>query len=138
MKMKLFRTVGIVLALCMGWYAAGLQDSRASGDGHDHSKHGHTQNDAASNTAGDDHHAGHAGDAAKLLKPQPGDAPWYSSMLLIAGGLFVAAIVIGYPAMKIKGPEPADPADDHHDDHDGHGHDDDGHGDDHAKDGHGH
>lgn len=95
-----FRTMGVVLGLWLGWQAAGM---------------------AADTNKGDTPVAKTHVDVP--LAPSDATGSWYPMVIAIAVGLFVAAIVIGRPAMKLKGEEPAE--DDHHDDH---GHDD--HGDD--------
>lgn len=94
--------MGVVLGLWLGWQAAGFADDTK---GHVHSEDTHV-------------------DAA--FAPSDATGSWYPMVIAIAVGLFVAAIVIGRPAMKLKGEEPAE--DDHgHDDHGDHG---DSHGDD--------
>lgn len=97
-----FRTMGVVLGLWLGWQAAGLADDT---QGHVNPENTHVVD--------------------VPIAPSDATGSWYPMVIAIAVGLFVAAIVIGRPAMKLKGEEPAE--DDHHDDH---GHDDhgDGHG----------
>jgi len=131
MKRKALRLMGILFGAWLGLYVGGLWGNNVivAESGQDH--HGHDHSADSSDHDGHDH-GDHSGPhAADLLKPGENDAPWYSSVLVIAGGLFVAAVLLGIPAMKLKGPEPPDPADDHH------GHDDHGHGD-HDDHGHGH
>ncbi|MCE9590898.1 MAG: hypothetical protein K8S99_10275 [Planctomycetes bacterium] len=65
--------------------------------------------------------------AASQLVPELRDIPFLQPVLIAVAGLFIAAIVLGIPALKLKSPEPPDPAaSDHgHDDHaahDAHGH----------------
>lgn len=73
-------------------------------------------------------HAEHATEdllAAKALVPTDRDVPFYPTVIALIAGLFVAAVVLGIPALKIRGPLPPDPADSHHDDahsHDDHAH----------------
>ncbi len=69
------------------------------------------------------------GDYAEVpIAPSDAQGSWYPMVIAIAIGLFVAAVVIGRPALKLKGEDPPDPADDHHG-HDDHGDHGDGHGD---------
>lgn len=107
-----FRTMGVVIGLWLGWQAAGMADNAQ----------GHVASEGT-----------HVSDVP--FAPSNATASWYPMVLAIAVGLFVAAIVIGRPAMKLKGEEPAE--DDHHDDHGHDGHDDHGDHDDNG-DGHGH
>ena len=78
---------------------------------HDHAKHDHSKHE----------HAEHPSPAEKLVTYEMGEPTppwWYPSILLLVLVFFGAAIFLGYPALKLRGPEPADPADDHgHDDH---------------------
>ncbi len=82
--------------------------------------------------AGDHHEGGHseAGAlAAKQIVPEPEQIQWFPRVLWTAAALFVAAIVLGIPALKIRGPLPPDPADSHdahavHGDHHADHHDD--------------
>lgn len=122
MRRILFKTFAVVLGLALGWYVAGSMTGPSfAGDAA--TGHGETSHVAA----GHDPHSGSHDDAslaaAQMLVPRPGDADWYSTVLKIAAGLFIAAVVLGIPAMKLKGPEPAEqPAGDDHHSHDaGHG-----------------
>jgi hypothetical protein len=57
------------------------------------------------------------------LVPRHEDVTWVPYVVISAAGLFVAAIVLGIPAERIRGPLPPDPADTHaHDAHDDHAH----------------
>lgn len=87
---------GIVLGLALGWMAAG-----AFAAGGDHA------------AAEGEHHA----TAADNLVVEHGEAPFYHNVLFAATGLFLAAIVLGAPAEKMRGPLPPDPAEAHDDHH---------------------
>lgn len=86
-----FRTMGVILGLWLGWQAAGF----AEGDGESHLGEALTPSDASSN--------------------------WYPAVIVAVIAIFVAAIVIGRPAMQMKGDEPVE-EDDHGHDGDDHGH----------------
>ena len=110
----------------LGANYAHASDAEAGHDPHD--EHGHATEDNHHTGSGhnghDDEHGtdaahggGHDDDAALAaagqLVPGPGDIPWFRPVLYVAGGLFVAAVVLGIPALKLRGPEPPDPADTH-------------------------
>jgi len=76
--------------------------------GHDMAGHGERITDGDSHGGG--HDAPHEVVSAKLLVPQSGQVPWYRMVIGLAVGLFVAAVVLGVPALKLRGPEPPDPA----------------------------
>ncbi len=137
MKLRrlLLRSVAVTCALILGYVAGGLVDqpldstpayasdakpASAQRDHHDHDDHA-----AHEKHAGSDHGSAHAAGpkAVDLIKPNLTEAPFYPFVLKLAVGLFAAAIVLGIPALKLRGPEPVE-ADDHHDDHahDDHGH----------------
>ena len=65
------------------------------------------------------HHNDLGVQAAEMLMPTSRQQVcWYRPVVITAGGLFIAAVVLGMPALAMRGPEPADPADDHtHDAH---------------------
>ena len=97
----------------------GANYAHASDAAHDsHDDHGDPAQESHST---DDAHDAHSADAehdvalaaAGQLVPQPEDIPWFGPMLYVVVGLFVAAVVLGIPALKMRGPEPVDPADTH-------------------------
>ena len=105
------RLVGIVLGLCLGWYAAGVigpggtglasdTETAASADGHASSDHSSTH---------------HEDNPAAALLPRADSIRWLRPVLYAALGLFVAAVVLGIPALMLKGPDAPEP-----DPHDGH------------------
>lgn len=105
-----------MFGLCLGWYFAGLALPTATlaYDGHGH-------------VAAAGHGGGHGDNAAihaaEALRPTPDQVRWYPAVVKTAVGLFVAAVILGIPAMKLRGPEPAEPPE-HADSagHDDHGH----------------
>ena len=103
------RSIGLVIGLCLGWYAAGVWGPDAfgpeagfadEGGDHDHlvapadgdknATDGAKQEPGHHKTGGDHHHG-----AADNLVPHEGDVPFYGSVLFWTAGLFVAAIVVG-------------------------------------------
>lgn len=128
MKRMTRRSLAILLGLTLGWYAAGLMPGTSVTMAAD----GGTSTHKSDEHHDHDHDADHA-PAATMLSVGPSQSPWLSSVLTAAAGLFAAAIVLGIPAMKLRGPEPVEPADHADDHHHDHGHD--GHG---AHGGHGH
>lgn len=134
MKRLARRTLSVVLGLALGWYIAGMVpgvslaiDASHRSDASEHADHhGPAHGDgqvhhAASET--DAVHGDHDGEdhgdhdpafaGAKQLVPHWDDIPWFGPMVWTVVGLFVAAVVLGYPALKLRGPEPSEPADDH-------------------------
>ncbi len=116
----------VVFGLALGWYVAGIAPTAGvslADDTQSHPKphhpphdlphhgalqggHGQPPTHAAADPHHDDHHDP-ALAAAQLLVPQRGDVGWYRPMLAIAVGLFVAAVVLGIPALKAQRPDPA-------------------------------
>jgi len=136
MKRFTRRSAAAVVGLVLGWYVAGIVfvgGPSVVGPGVNYAH----ASDAAHDSNDDHHHApvaedphgthdapGAHGDAAEhdaalaaagQLVPQQEDIPWFGPVLYVAGGLFVAAVVLGIPALKLRGPEPPDPADTHSD-----------------------
>ena len=127
------RTVSAIAGVVLGWYVAGvvptsglpaLASPSMAEDAH-HAPAGHTPSGAEGHglTASDTHNNAHNNDhgeadpalaAANLLVPQAEDIRWYKPVLIAIVGLFVAAVVLGIPALKLRGPEPPDPASDDH------------------------
>ena len=134
MKRTLRRIVTIIVGLSLGWYAAGLLPSDFSAVEVGYASQESQDHDASPSAPADAHEPDHT-DAAELDghgatsagedHDQPAAAPnlaldeepnWYRPVLWGVGILFIAAIVLGVPAMRLRGPEPPDPAD-QHDDH---------------------
>jgi hypothetical protein len=128
MKRFTRRTVGAIVGLCLGWMAAGLAFPTGSLSLAADPSHGHGVKDPGQEAA------------AKLVPHnaagEPASPEWFGTVVKLIAGLFVAAIIIGIPALKAKGGDPAglasadDQAHAHHDDHGdadlhghGHGHD---------------
>jgi hypothetical protein len=136
MKRRMRQALAVMLGLWLGWGAAAwaTDESHKAGSG-----------DHAAAAAGHAEHKddAHAGDAhadlgqttAAQLVPAGSQITWVKPLALGIAGLFVAAVAIGIPALRLRGPLPPDPADTH-DDH-AHGHDDHGHDKGHGHD-HGH
>ncbi|MDX1682124.1 MAG: hypothetical protein R3336_03290 [Phycisphaeraceae bacterium] len=105
------RLAAIVLGLVLGYAAAGwwgpsaVSAAPASGP-----------IAAADKGDGKGHHDP-SHDAAKRLVPGDEQITWYRPVVTGIGALFLAAVVIGVPALKIRGPEPEESHDDHGDDH---------------------
>jgi len=111
MKRFSIRVVAVLFALALGWQAGGqwqaherqlfaAPSAHAAGE-----EHGH-------------HGQGHGPDPARLAAdrrvPHPRDVSWYPWVWTGVGLLFALAVVIGLPVQMFKGPEPPDPAADHH------------------------
>jgi len=121
------RTVAVILGLSLGWWIAGLAPHFVPGVGMSFA--GEAQSTSPSvHTVEDDHGdasgSGHSGGRAGHLVPREADTFWYKPVLIAVISLFVAAIVLGIPALRLRGPEPpesADPTDAAHD-HDAQSH----------------
>ncbi len=135
--MKRFTRMVIATAvgLFLGWYVAGIVPemtvSRAQDIDHrvgDSSVQRHAQNPGHGSpvTAGGDHarpgngganlddHHDPAVEAAKLLVPGSEDMPWFGSVMAVVLGLFVAAVVLGVPVLKLRRDQsPPEPVADH-------------------------
>jgi hypothetical protein len=137
MKRMTRRMIGAVIGLSLGWYVYGVVDPILTGKpsfGHeDKAAHQAAPGSApGSAPAEPGKHAPAAGErpaqegeahAAQHLVPADGDAPFMGAVVWGTVALFSAGIVLGIPALALRGPEPPDPAA-QHDDHAGHGHDD--------------
>ncbi len=117
-----------MLGLCLGWMVAGLAyppgnvslaaSAAAETDGHGHAE-------------AVDHDEGLKAASGLVPRDAQGHAAtpaWFGTVVKLIVGLFVAAIVIGVPALRAKGGDPAglatahDQAHAHHDEeHAGHG-----------------
>ena len=108
---RLTRTLAIVMGLGLGWWVAGLAPQILPGveaSFADQDEHGQ---------ASEGQSVEHEDSAASELVPEKKDAPFYKPVLWAIVGLFIAAVVLGIPALKLRGPEPPDPAAAHgHDD----------------------
>lgn len=135
------KTLAVLLGLTLGWIAAGyLPDSlglsgrQSFADEVNHQHHDHsapsphhentdgttvgTHSEHHASTSHDDHHDLDEGQiAASKLKPQEGvDSAWYRKVLWAIAALWVAALLLGYPAWKLRGPDLPE-APHTHDDH---------------------
>ncbi len=139
MKRVIRRTLGIIVGLMLGWWFAGVAMQTSDpwlgvsygagvGDETDPNKaiYEYSAGEHAQPHHDTGHGAGHKGDhhdqgvaAAELLMPGSLEQVcWYRPVVTTTGGLFIAAVVLGIPALALRGPEPPDPADAHgHDDH---------------------
>lgn len=135
MKRFTRRAAAVVVGIVLGWYVAGVVSVGESpvaapgpgasyaqaSDTPPHDAHGDHADTADEGYGTPDAHGAHDTDAehdaalaaAGQLVPGPQDIPWFRPMLYVAAGLFVAAIVLGIPALKLRGPEVPDPADTH-------------------------
>ncbi len=149
MRRSAQRILAVVTGLVLGWYLAGMlpgigaslaveqagepphaQTSHAADQPlpeHD-TKHGTLP--PSSHGGHTDHRSPHENDAIHLL-PKPHDMTWFRAVVWSAAGLFVAALVLGIPALKLKGEEPPEPVAGHDNDHGSHD-EDQGHRDSHA------
>ena len=105
------RTWTVTLGLILGWMAAGIMLSW----------------DAPTKAASDQHQAAEPGDASSeargaeyaaeqlYIGSGPDKTNWYGWVLYGALVLFAGAVVIGPTAVRLRGPVPPDPADEHHD-----------------------
>ena len=93
------RTIAAVGGLLLGWLAAGFVPGLTLSPLH----------------AEEQPHHDAGRDAADLLVPAPDHVGWYKPVVWTIIGLFSAAVLIGIPTKKLKGPEPVEEHD--HDDH---------------------
>lgn len=111
MKRLTRRTLAIVMGLGLGWWVAGLAPQILPGvevSFADQNEHAHSNE--GNSVHGED-------SAASELVPEKKHAPFFKPVLGTIVGLFIAAVVLGIPALKLRGPEPPDPAAAHeHDD----------------------
>ena len=119
MIFRLFgRHLWILVGLCLGWYVAGLPlfvGISVAEESALHEEHGPATHDEGGDEAGGAHH-----DAVRHLVPDPLHKPgWLRPVLWTVAGLFVAAVLLGPLSLKLRGPEPPDPAEAHgHDESD--------------------
>lgn len=104
------RTLAVIAGLVIGWYAAGMVGPHLPLVGVSVAETTH-EADVQGHGAG---HDDHADNEATALVPHEA-MPWLQPVIVVAIGLFIAAIVLGPAAMSIRGPELPDPADDHED-----------------------
>ena len=98
------RTLGIGMGLCIGWYMAGLvgfADASA--------EHGADQTQADKSA---DHGSAHdkRPNPALALRTNPKSAVWLAPVRNGIIALFGLAIILGIPTLKLRGPDPPDPA----------------------------
>ena len=121
MKRRLRRTVAILVGLCLGWIVAGPPSPWDGGDhalwgavdgGSRHAAAGVSPASAASGAGGSSEGGApdKAADAARELVPAAGDVTWYPWILLVAVGLFVAAIAFGRHGQATGGDQAPDQA----------------------------
>ncbi|MCC6579354.1 MAG: hypothetical protein IT440_02870 [Phycisphaeraceae bacterium] len=115
MNKWLRRTLGMGLGLVLGWQVAGMATGTGSwsrplsqpvamAETEQHHEAG-TKAEASHAT----HESGEAGHhAVAMLVPAADDIRWYPCVLTAAAALFAAAVVLGVPAMALKGPEKAE------------------------------
>ncbi len=109
---RIFAKLAVLMALGLGWYAAGFMPmGTASFAGE---QQGGAHHDEAASHPGEHD----AGKAAEQLVPTRSDIPWLRPVMTGVVVLFAAAVVLGIPAMALKGPEPPEPAE--HDEHGAH------------------
>ncbi len=107
------KKTAIVTGGILGWIAAGAV-AQANVGGNEHGAAHDTE-------AGDDHkqhaaaHGEHAEHWPEMTSsvPKADDAPWYPMVLGIAGGLFVAAVVVGVSNTRQGMKEPGQIASEH-------------------------
>jgi len=110
MKRWIRKTLTIGLGLTLGWWAAGClpNASHANEAAHEAGEpHPTTAVTNHETPAGETHEADAGQIAAAQLVPQTSDTLWLKPVLGIAGGLFLAALVIGLPLAKLKRPASA-------------------------------
>lgn len=108
MKRTIARVLGISLGIALGWVAAGqLPDVSATFAEDTHAATGkHAADPARDGTAHGPQGADAGQRAARQLVPGPQDAPFYGPMLWAVAALFILAVVLGLPALKLRGPDP--------------------------------
>lgn len=134
MKRLSRRTFGAVVGLVLGWYICGVTqpmwEAQPSFAHDDPAAHPASADDASGGAhppaAGATGHKHDEHGHAPNLVPAEGAAPFIKPVLITAACLFLAAVTLGQFALKLRGPEPPDPAEEA--EHDDHGHDDHGDG----------
>ena len=110
------KRVAVAIGLCLGWYLAGLAGPYLPFVGASVAEDSPTEKLREPAGYGDSEY-GEAGKVSKNLVP--GSRPaWLNDVLTVAGGLFVAAVLLGPIALALRGPERPDPADEHESAHD--------------------
>jgi hypothetical protein len=140
--MRIPKTIAILLGLTLGWWAAGFvqtgvstaqehpaeevhrtdpldshdegAEEHAPGAGQEHAEEtAHTEGEGASH--GDAHGGSHGEVNPNIRALAPAEEPGYfTTMTTLVIVLFVLAALVGSAALVMKGPEPPDPADEHH------------------------
>ena len=113
MRRTLRRFWAITLGLALGWYAAGLLPGDFDSPPQAIAAGSASSSGAAADGKSKAPDPGEA--AAAKLTPEslPQQAPFFSAVVFGTVGLFVAAVVLGVPALALKGEDPSDPADTH-------------------------
>ena len=106
------RTIAVIVALVVGWLAAGYWAHWLPGTA-TFAVDTAEQEQAEADDPGASDPSSEGGHAADALVPAPGDARFMRPVLIAAGALFLAAIVLGIPALVMRGPDPPDPAEAH-------------------------
>ncbi len=124
------RTLAVVLGLALGWYIAGTAGHLLPGasisladDPHDQATSGQAHpSESGPGHSNPSEADAHGPQAARDLVPGANDVPFIRPVVYATAGLFIAAIVLGIPALALRGPEPPDPADEHAHGRDDHAH----------------
>ena len=107
MKRFTRRMIAVVLGLVLGWWAAAFVPMGATIFAGDDQSSGPAS--LGGHGDGDADHEDDGKQAAEDLIPHRNQIPWLRQVIFGVVALFVAAIVLGIPAMKLKGPDPPDP-----------------------------
>lgn len=101
MKPWIRRALSVIVGLGLGWYVAGLAPTFLQAkETPVEARQDQGEQSLASQSAD-----GHSSPAAMLV-PAHDDVKWFGTMAGAAAGLFVAALVLGIPALRYKSPEP--------------------------------
>ena len=106
MKRLMRRSAAVATGLTLGWLAQGWttgwwpqpNEVHAEEPAHDDHDLGHEHESGKA-------HSDQGADAAKTLADVDRDLGWYKNALYAAGGLFVAAVAVGVPASRMRGPQ---------------------------------
>ena len=109
------RVLGLIVGFGLGWYVAGYlpMDTASFAS---QAEHGHGAADHAStksHAGGVDHGHDQGTDAARTLTPTNTEIPWLIPVRNGIIALFVLAVVLGWSVLKLKAPDPPDPASEH-------------------------
>ncbi len=132
--MRIPKTIAILLGLTLGWWAAGFVQTGVSTaqehpgeevhstdplDSHDGGVEEHapgaSQEHGEETAHAEEHGAGHGEVNPNIQALAPAEEPGYfTTMTTLVIVLFVLAALVGSAALVMKGPEPPDPAAEHH------------------------